>query len=190
MHINKIKLIPIATAFSLLSACSSQVDPYHVVKTLDHVSRLNVNQFPLGVSIEKLKEDEFRITSKLDASGTAKRARQIALHHAANLASKNGYEGFTVVHQSNIGWCNTFRNQNTKTIGKVSGGNIARLHFKLENDRNNKGFRLASLIKKQTQTQIDAYQSTEVLEQIASEKIEFCTQKAQKRTGRHLLNRN
>jgi hypothetical protein len=158
------------------------------MKVIDHKSRLLPIQFPLGITQERLGEKQYRITAKLAELGTRERARSMALYHASILAEQQGYDAFIVDSRRPLSWCGHSINKKTKFIRAHAGGITAKIIITLTKAKkagnNNKLF-LAERTKVLNKVIIDKVPTKLELEQISSERLEHCRNKAKsKRTNR------
>lgn len=179
----KIIVIKALLVCSVLSGCaqtSGQI-PYKTIRVIDHESRLLPIQFPLGITQERLGEKQYRVTAKLAEFGTHERALSMALYHASVLAEQQGYDAFIVNNKRLPSWCGHSKSKTTKFIGSVSGGVTAKLIITLAKaekaEQNNKLF-LAQRTKVLNRVLIDKVQTEIELEQISSERLEHCLNKA------------
>lgn len=179
--------LAIALTAMISIGCTTKVQPYHVAKVLEHQSRLSPQQLPYGVTQEKLAEHKYRITSKLNEYSTPKRVREMTFFHAANLSIQQGFSGFIVRQPRSFNWCNVQRNNKTKILGKVSGGLSYRMVVTLTNNSQTTQYKAAAKLQETLANKLKQSMPNEELEHIAKERIQFCTDKAQTRTGQHIL---
>lgn len=170
----------------LLAGCAQIPVPYKVSKVTDHPSTLLPVQFPLGVTQEKLKPNQYRITAKLAELGTPKRARNMALYHASVLAEQQGYDAFVINKKWDAAWCGSRHNKKTKSVGYVEGGPSAKLIVTLVNAANSstKKLRLVEKVKVSSRAEMDRFIPQEQLKQIQEERTQHCYAKAKKRALR------
>jgi len=176
-------LIKALVVCSVLSGCAqtpAQI-PYKTIRVIDHESKLLPIQFPLGITQERLGENQYRITAKLAEFGTHERAESMALYHASILAEQQGYNAFIMDDIRKPSWCGHSNSKATKFIGNVSGGVTAKLIITLAKaekvEQNNKLF-LAQRTKILNRAVLNKVPTEIELEQISSERLEHCLNKA------------
>jgi len=109
-----------------ISACAYQPTPYKVVQKENYEQGALAGLYKLGVTEERVSENIYIITVKLDSGSDPQRARNMLLLHASKLAKSNGYKFFKKSQMKVGGWCQKSRSSATKAVLFVDGGPSAK----------------------------------------------------------------
>ncbi|WP_076419452.1 hypothetical protein [Colwellia sp. UCD-KL20] len=171
----------------ILSACATSPIQYKVSKVVNGKSHLAPIRFPFGITQEKLDENKYRITAKLNEVDTPKKAHHMAMYHAAVLAQELGFNAIQIKNQINAAWCQSLKSVRTLNAIDATGGPTKRLIVTLLNsDKANKQKRifLAEPTKLKSKSIIDEVIDKAELEKISAERHEYCFNKANKKNNK------
>ena len=179
----KFKIAMSLTMLSLLTACLSTPVAYKVSKVIDEESILLPGQFSLGITQEKLAENKYRITAKLNDVGTHEKAISMTKYHASLLAEKLGFNAFTTNDKSSGSWCHSSNSVGTAGVSAATGGPINRVTVTLVNRAPNSNERrlfYAKDTKLSSKASLDEVQSEQELQRISDERNDHCFTRAKK----------
>jgi len=105
-----------------MSACAYKPTPYKVVQSVEYVKGKLAGKYKLGVTEQRISDNRYVITVKLDSGSSLIRAKKMLMLHAANLALNNGYDSFSRGKNKTGKWCQGSNNRSTGQRSINDGG--------------------------------------------------------------------
>ncbi len=89
--------------------------------------------YQIGVTEEKVSNNKYYVTAKLESYSAVERARSMIFYHGALLAENADVDKFQVKMGNAGGWCQFMRNQKTGQRSVEGGGPKMMYHVNLAN---------------------------------------------------------
>ncbi len=106
----------------LMSACAYKPTPFKVVQSVEYVKGKLAGKYKLGVTEQRISDNRYVITVKLDSGSSLIRAQKMLMLHAATLALSNGYDSFSGGKNKTGKWCQGSNNRSTGQRSINDGG--------------------------------------------------------------------
>ncbi|WP_019028875.1 CC0125/CC1285 family lipoprotein [Colwellia piezophila] len=117
-----LKKVIILICIMFLSGCAYQPTPYKVVQSVEYVKGGLAGQYKLGVTEQRISDNRYVLTVKLDSGSSVVRAQKMLMLHAATMAINNGYDSFTGGKNKTGKWCQGSSNRSTGQRSINDGG--------------------------------------------------------------------
>lgn len=178
---HKILALACLTLPVLLTGCKSTQTPYEVDRQVAYKPKRASNYYDFGITEEKVNDQIYFVTAKLEGTSSMQRAKDMWHLHAANIALNNGFEKFSSDKKRSGKWCSGTKSNTTGQRSTNDGGPRVSGFVLLAKDKSqlkpNKKLYSAKNMKKNLQDKVSALLTEETMSKNANRFLDACREK-------------
>lgn len=165
----------------LLTGCESTQTPYEIDRQVAYKAKRASNYYDFGITEEKVSDQIYFVTAKLEGTSSIQRAKDMWHLHAANLALNNNFDKFASDKKRSGKWCTGTRNQSTGQRSANDGGPrvsgfVLLAHDKSQLKRNKKLYSAKSM-KDELEAKVNALLTEQAMSKNSDRFLEACREK-------------